>query len=811
MSPLFINSSRRCRQRARTSTCSRTLTVRFLPLSDVDLKEQELETLRLELKTVSCYLQKVKELKQTAKVADMQHAAETQELREQLRQKELLLEELQSRLAAPVPPLALSAPLDAASCDVAGYRAVIAQLNREVETLRATQAELRKKLKESGGDGGIDDSVNAMNGVSDMNGGNGMIGNGVNGVNGVNGCIGLNGVDNENGMNDNTNGANQVNNGMIGTNGPTQTNETTTTTSASLNPGNARLQSLLRSLQQSLHVKSTVIARQEELLQATIAERDALREEAKRSDCNGRVNSPLHSPRDNLSNLTLPDPSLNDSLVGASTEDSLTAMDSTPVEESEVSQTLQKELETTKQELQTVQKEKEKEIQAIQEEKEKQMRGLREEMQRLQEEKERQMQVFREEMEKNMQAIEEEKEKQIQFLREDSDKQIQAIQDKNRQIQAIQEDKNNQIQAVQEKQSQIQTLQDNQTHLLSITQPQFAQLRTSIQQIEKQLAADESFMRTLLKTLSKTLSSHFALVDNRLFTQRQQIARLRDQLQESTGSYRVMVRARPLLAMDACKTIAVHVMNDATLQIQEATHPMKQFVFDRVFSPTASQESVFAEVEPVVMSIFRGINACIIAYGQTGSGKTYSMIGESTTPGIVSRSCRVLFEEFQFRKDAAFSLQLSVCELYCEALRDLLNGGAEVPFSSSTVSGVAWKHVNSEAEVVSLLAKATALRATAETKLNERSSRSHMLVTMLLLDGERQVAKLTLVDLAGSENLKRSGAENERKKEAQNINLSLFELTNVLRDLATPKRVPTYRNSKLTMLLRVGEGEGSHG
>ena len=168
--------------------------MRFLPLSDVDLKEQELETLRLELKTVSCYLQKVKELKQTAKVADMQHAAETQELREQLRQKELLLEELQSRLAAPVPPLALSAPLDAASCDVAGYRAVIAQLNREVGTLRATQAELRKKLRESGGDSGVDDSVNAMNGVSDMNGGNGMIGNGMNG--GVNGCIGLSGVDN---------------------------------------------------------------------------------------------------------------------------------------------------------------------------------------------------------------------------------------------------------------------------------------------------------------------------------------------------------------------------------------------------------------------------------------------------------------------------------------------------------------------------------------------------------------------------------------------------------------------------------------
>ena len=400
------------------------------------------------------------------------------------------------------------------------------------------------------------------------------------------------------------------------------------------------------------------------------------------------------------------------------------------------------------------------------------------------------------------------------------------MQEKEAQIRAWQEEKDAQIQTLQEeKEAQIQTLlKDNETQiqslrshheasqaqLVAVARTEFSQLRNALQQIEKQLAADESFTLTWLKTLSQTLSSHYALVDTRLVTQRQQIAQLRDQLQESTGRYRVMVRARPLLQMDTCRTIAVHVMNDATLQIQDATHPVKQFVFDRVFSPTASQESMFAEVEPVVMSIFRGINACVIAYGQTGSGKTYSMIGESATPGILARSCRVLFEEFQFRKDAAFSLRLSVCELYCEALRDLLNGGAEVPFSGFSASGVSWKDVNSESEVVSLLAKAAALRATAETKLNERSSRSHMLVTMLLMDGERQVAKLTLVDLAGSENLKRSGAENERKKEAQNINLSLFELTNVLRDLATPKRVPTYRNSKLTMLLRVGGGEAGH-
>ena len=34
------------------------------------------------------------------------------------------------------------------------------------------------------------------------------------------------------------------------------------------------------------------------------------------------------------------------------------------------------------------------------------------------------------------------------------------------------------------------------------------------------------------------------------------------------------------------------------------------------------------------------------------------------------------------------------------------------------------------------------------------------------------------------------------------INLSLFELTNVLRDLNVPGKVPSFRNSKLTMMLK---------
>ena len=90
--------------------------------------------------------------------------------------------------------------------------------------------------------------------------------------------------------------------------------------------------------------------------------------------------------------------------------------------------------------------------------------------------------------------------------------------------------------------------------------------------------------------------------------------------------------------------------------------------------------------------------------------------------------------------------------------------------------------------------------------MNEHSSRSHMIVTFLLYSqtGESK-AKLTLVDLAGSEDLNKSQAENERQKEAIKINLSLFELTNVLQDLGKQKSPATYRNSKLTLMLKVGQ------
>lgn len=57
--------------------------------------------------------------------------------------------------------------------------------------------------------------------------------------------------------------------------------------------------------------------------------------------------------------------------------------------------------------------------------------------------------------------------------------------------------------------------------------------------------------------------------------------------------------------------------------------------------------------------------------------------------------------------------------------------------------------------------------------------------------------KLYLVDLAGSENIKRSGAEGARQKEAGEINKSLCHLKTVIEQVFNGRKAVTYRWAEL--------------
>uniref|UniRef100_UPI00398F7F6A kinesin-like protein KIF13A isoform X2 n=1 Tax=Pristiophorus japonicus TaxID=55135 RepID=UPI00398F7F6A len=269
----------------------------------------------------------------------------------------------------------------------------------------------------------------------------------------------------------------------------------------------------------------------------------------------------------------------------------------------------------------------------------------------------------------------------------------------------------------------------------------------------------------------------------------------------------------------------------------------KVFAFDHCFwsmdesnkAKYAGQEVVFKCLgEGILENAFQGYNACIFAYGQTGSGKSFSMMGSVDVPGLIPRLCGALFGRVSKEENEShtFKVEVSFMEIYNEKVRDLLDPKGsrhtlkvrEHKVLGPYVDGLSQLAVTCFEDIESLMSEGNKSRTVAATNMNEESSRSHAVFSIILTQtlsdlqsstsGEK-VSKLSLVDLAGSERVSKTGAAGERLKEGSNINKSLTTLGLVISALADQvggkgksKFVP-YRDSVLTWLLKDNLGGNS--
>uniref|UniRef100_A0A5F9DUB7 Kinesin-like protein n=1 Tax=Oryctolagus cuniculus TaxID=9986 RepID=A0A5F9DUB7_RABIT len=287
------------------------------------------------------------------------------------------------------------------------------------------------------------------------------------------------------------------------------------------------------------------------------------------------------------------------------------------------------------------------------------------------------------------------------------------------------------------------------------------------------------------------------------------------------GNIRVIARVRPVTKEDgegpeATNAVTFDPDDDSIIHLLHKGKPVS-FELDKVFSPWASQQDVFQEVQALVTSCIDGFNVCIFAYGQTGAGKTYTMEGTPENPGINQRALQLLFSEVQEKaSDWEYNITVSAAEIYNEVLRDLLGKEPQekleirlCPDGSGQlyVPGLTEFRVQSVDDINKVFEFGHTNRTTEFTNLNEHSSRSHalLIVTVRGTDcstGLRTTGKLNLVDLAGSERVGKSGAEGSRLREAQHINKSLSALGDVIAALRSRQGHVPFRNSKLTYLLQ---------
>jgi len=229
---------------------------------------------------------------------------------------------------------------------------------------------------------------------------------------------------------------------------------------------------------------------------------------------------------------------------------------------------------------------------------------------------------------------------------------------------------------------------------------------------------------------------------------------------------------------------------------------------------------VFAETAYTICeNVVSGYNGTIFAYGQTGTGKTFTISGVPKDPvlkGIMPRSFETIFTMVQSDIERQHLVRVSYLEIYNEEIRDLMSKKPQKLELKDKDTGVYVKDlstfvVKTPADMLKVFDEGTMQRHVGSTNMNEHSSRSHTVFTIIVessmtdKEGEThvKVGKLNIVDLAGSERQAKTGATGDRLKEATKINLSLSTLCHVISSLTDPKctYIP-YRDSRLTRILQ---------
>jgi len=302
---------------------------------------------------------------------------------------------------------------------------------------------------------------------------------------------------------------------------------------------------------------------------------------------------------------------------------------------------------------------------------------------------------------------------------------------------------------------------------------------------------------------------------------------------KTTANVQVVLRCRPInereLKLNTPRVLMTNSLKK-TVDIEQnvkGKSQRKTYTFDQVYNGDSLQEDVYnTTVKPIVDEVLDGFNCTVFAYGQTGTGKTHTMEGklssnkDETLAGMIPRAVHHIFQSLESSKE--FSVKVSYLELYNEELTDLLGGDGKQLRIFEDATGKKGMMVHnleeimcaSAGDVFELLKSAQNKRVSASTLLNKNSSRSHAIFTITLHtkevnpEGEDVIktGKLNLVDLAGSECIGKSGAQNQRAKEAGKINQSLLTLGRVINALVEKTGYIPYRDSKLTRLLQESLG-----
>jgi len=306
---------------------------------------------------------------------------------------------------------------------------------------------------------------------------------------------------------------------------------------------------------------------------------------------------------------------------------------------------------------------------------------------------------------------------------------------------------------------------------------------------------------------------------------------------------RVCVRKRPLFPKEAsgkgefdcvtvhpeCPSATVHTCS-MHANMRDCFLKHEGFPCDAAYGEETTTDQIYKQdARPLVLAAMRGGCSTIFAFGQTGSGKTFTMKGleELATQEIFMRRSNQEAARHRLATSGgpaaagtsggSGSVEVGVTffEIAGRNVVDLLGSA---PGSLLTLRedskgriqavGETTLVAASPEELLAIVEKGKARRATEATNVNAGSSRSHAVLKLTIgmpRRGPREHAgRLMLVDCAGSERKEDSMYHSaERRKECGEINASLHSLKECFRAMVSgnPEAHVPYRSSNLTKVL----------
>ncbi|KJH48236.1 kinesin motor domain protein [Dictyocaulus viviparus] len=284
---------------------------------------------------------------------------------------------------------------------------------------------------------------------------------------------------------------------------------------------------------------------------------------------------------------------------------------------------------------------------------------------------------------------------------------------------------------------------------------------------------------------SKT-ADFFRVLIGRYISEMQKRKQLHNQLVEINGNIRVFYRIRPQLKqINENPAVVIDEMDNGVVHLTQPSGRKSSESADFVIPMEYTQEEIFLKVSPIITSCIDGYNVCLFAYGHTGSGKTYTMEGPESDPGINQRAIMQLFEAAidGQKENIAYEIKVSMMEIYNEKIRDLLgSSGSPLTIRMSedgqlSIPGLQEVQVTSVEHVIDVLREGRKNKAVASTEVNACSSRSHVIVRVVIT-AKNNITGATTV-----------------------VYESLSELGNVVLALRQNQKHIPFRNCQLTRIL----------